>query len=392
MLTQKTAWVLFVFVYLGIAFGLTRYRLFNLDRWILTAWFWFLCGLGFILIDILLITLTGLAQEVSLMVVLALAGWLYFPLRQITLDRVLAHRMGGDTNAILARLLNEILQRAPSEKPDKLWPDLLQQLYQPLKLEEIEDEFVDTVTVENFGQSVLIPALPECLPLRLYNAQKGARLFSPDDTKLIQSVWRLYEHVLGFQQAQKKGAIKERRRIAADLHDDVSSKILSLVYRADNEENADLARETLNELRFVIHDLESPVQSLDACVTEWKLEIKRRCDESGLRLYWRQKPMPDINLLAIYRACIRKILREVLSNVIKHASATEVTVTVTCMDSQLVINIKDDGAGFDVKTKNDKSDGMGLKNMHRRIKDLNGKLLIESDMDYGTTIEITLPL
>lgn len=391
ILTQKTGWLLFVFVYLGIALGLVKYRLFNLDKWIITGWFWFLCGLAFILIDAVVIALTGLSQNISLMLLLAITGWLYIPLRQLTLDRILARRLGRDQDNTLPALLNEILKRAPDEKPDELWPDILQQLYQPLQIDKLDDT-VKKVSIQNYGQTILIPALPGSSALSMHNAQKGARLFSPDDAALIESVWLIYDHVLSFQQAQYNGARTERRRIARDLHDDVSAKVLSLVYRADNDANADLARETLSELRNVINDLESPQLSLRHIVKEWRLEAKRRCAEANLELHWNGASLPDIELLPVYKSSIRKVLRESLSNIIKHAEAALVKVEIGYKNQVLVFKIEDDGIGFDQQKKTQKKTAIGLNSMKRRIMDLGGQLNLESVHDTGTIIQVSLKL
>ncbi|MDH5517070.1 MAG: ATP-binding protein [Gammaproteobacteria bacterium] len=391
VLTQETGWLLFVFVYLAIALGLIKYRLFNLDKWILTAWFWFLCGLAFILVDAIVIALTGMSQNISLMLLLAITGWLYIPLRQLTLDRVLARRSGRDQDNTVSALLNEILRRAPNEKPDELWPDILQQLFQPLQINQLDDR-ADKVTVQNHGQSILIPALPGSLAVCLYNAQKGARLFSPDDAALIESVWMIYKHVLAFQQAQHNGARIERRRIARDLHDDVSAKVLSLVYRADNDENADLARETLSDLRSVIHDLESKSISLKDAVREWRLEAKRRCEEAKLVLHWQQTELPESELLAIYKSSLRKILRESLSNIIKHADANEVTVKLSYDAGQFCLQIEDDGKGFDKNLAAKNKSGIGLSSIRRRVFDLGGELKIDTDHGGGSCIQVSLML
>ncbi|MDH5394414.1 MAG: ATP-binding protein [Gammaproteobacteria bacterium] len=390
ILTQETGWFLFVFVYLGIALGLTKYRLFNLDKWILTAWFWFLFGLAFIVMDALVIALTGISQNISLMLLLAITGWLYIPLRQLTLDRMLMRRLGTDRRNLLSGLLSEILKRAPNEKPDELWTDILQQLYQPLQIDSAYAEAVTKVSIQNHGQSILIPALPGSMPFCLHNAQKGARLFSPHDAALIESVWMIYEHVLAFQQAQLNGARVERRRIARDLHDDVSAKVLSLVYRADNDENADLARDTLSELRSVIHDLESPQLSLQESVKEWRIEAKRRCEEAGLKLHWQQKELPEIELLPVYKSNLRKVFRESLSNIIKHAEADSVSIKISYIDNNFKLEIEDDGKGFDRSVAGKNKTSIGLNSIKRRVRDLGGILKIDTDHGIGTAIRVSL--
>lgn len=69
-------------LYLGMAAGLTRYRLFDLEQWWFKTWIWFFGGVLVVLLDVALIFGLGLAGEMALALSLALAGWLYFPLRQ----------------------------------------------------------------------------------------------------------------------------------------------------------------------------------------------------------------------------------------------------------------------------------------------------------------------
>ncbi|WVM92376.1 hypothetical protein ULG90_22850 [Halopseudomonas pachastrellae] len=72
---QTHAWAFFVLTYLGIALGIVRYRLFDLDRWILLAWFWFAFGVLFIVLDAFLILLLDLETSMGLLVSLAVVGW-----------------------------------------------------------------------------------------------------------------------------------------------------------------------------------------------------------------------------------------------------------------------------------------------------------------------------
>ena len=89
--------------------------------------------------------------------------------------------------------------------------------------------------------------------------------------------------------------------------------------------------------------------------------------------------------LALFR-----IVQEALHNVIKHANASLVKVTLTCERGKLHLIINDNGEGFDVSNKN--TYGSGLGNMKNRCKSLNAKLNIQSNIGKGTEINITLPI
>ncbi|MCW8911681.1 MAG: hypothetical protein OQK76_13790, partial [Gammaproteobacteria bacterium] len=327
LMTQKTGWVLFVIVYMGMALGLRRYRLFNLDSWILNAWFWLICGAGVILFDVFMFTSLGLDHDESIIISLALIGWVYFPLRQWVFDHLAKKKMRYNSRQLLPELLTILLTRSQLESPKILWPKLLEQMYRPLHLEISDNEKTPKTLIENSGQSILVPNLPGYLSIRMHNANKGARLFSPNDAKMIDAISLLYKHIVDFQDAQLQGAEKERKRLARDLHDDVSSKVLSLIYRSRSEQNADLGREILDELRNVINDLENGELSLEVNLFDWQCEIRQRCEDAGMKLNWQQSNiLKNIQLSTAEKSNMRKILRESVSNIIKHSNASVVNI------------------------------------------------------------------
>ena len=385
-ITQKTGWVLFVFVYLGMALGLRRYRLFNLDKWILNAWFWVLCGAGVILFDIILFANIGLDHNESIVMSLALVGWVYFPLRQYVFERLAQKNMKYSGQHFLPELLNVLLIRSQSENPRMLWAELLEHIYAPLHIEVVDGRRCAKTKIEDDGQSVVVPCLPGEDSLRLYNANKGERLFSTDDREMIDAVFLLYKHVIDFQDAQRQGAIKERKRLARDLHDDVSSKVLSMIYRSDSEENAQLGRETLEELRNVINDLENAEQSLQVNLFDWQCEVRQRCEESGLKLVWKaEKVSRKIQLSTVEKSNLRRILREAISNIIKHSNASVVTIELSHNNDVLNLMIKDNGKGFDVsKVKK----GNGLINIKRRAKEMDANFDMHSSEENGCVINV----
>jgi signal transduction histidine kinase len=81
------------------------------------------------------------------------------------------------------------------------------------------------------------------------------------------------------------------------------------------------------------------------------------------------------------------ITGEALSNVVRHAGATRVTVSAISSDGQLKLKIQDNGQGL----PNDYLQGFGLKNMHERTRLLGGEMSIESRKNFGTIISVEVP-
>ena len=92
----------------------------------------------------------------------------------------------------------------------------------------------------------------------------------------------------------------------------------------------------------------------------------------------------EINL---FRCC-----QELLTNAVKHAEATRITVQVIRHDSSIVLMVEDDGKGFDPNEANPDVEGIGLLNVETRARTLNGEYLVESVKGGGTLISIELPI
>ena len=86
------------------------------------------------------------------------------------------------------------------------------------------------------------------------------------------------------------------------------------------------------------------------------------------------------------------IIKECLHNVIKHAQASEVSLKINMQDSNLNIEIKDNGKGFDVENISSKSNSFGLSNIQHRAQFIGGDLVIYSRLKQGTQINFSIPL
>lgn len=198
-----------------------------------------------------------------------------------------------------------------------------------------------------------------------------------------------------------EGEQKERIRIARDLHDSIG-QLLSVVKMnlsnlgSQHQEDPNLMHtiglvdQTITEVRHISHNLIpeelnfglfSALEDLAAKVskagsTQVVLDVP---DE--VRAHQFEKS----NELSIYR-----IVQEALSNIVKHAQASVIELTVTQRPNVIIIAIKDNGSGFDIEQiKNSK--GIGWKNIAARVNLLDGNLQVRSEKLTGTQIEITIP-
>src|SRR3990170_951295 len=90
-----------------------------------------------------------------------------------------------------------------------------------------------------------------------------------------------------------------------------------------------------------------------------------------------------------------RVVQEALNNVARHAEAKNAEVTISTQADSVVVEIADDGKGFDlhdVRASADSSRGLGLMGMEERISLLNGRLEINSKIDEGTSIRLEVPL
>lgn len=185
---------------------------------------------------------------------------------------------------------------------------------------------------------------------------------------------------------------RERKRIAADLHDDLGAKLLTIVHTSESERISTLAREALEEMRLSVRGLTGkPVRLADA-LGDWRAEVVSRLAQAGIEGEW--DAPEDLPQTLSARAYVQttRILREATSNIIKHSHASfcSVAASINAGDFQLVVQDNGDGIAIDADRRLDR--GHGLASMKSRAKQLHGQCLVESGPGYGTVIRLTVPL
>lgn len=205
--------------------------------------------------------------------------------------------------------------------------------------------------------------------------------------------------------AMREGQEKEQKRIAKDLHDRLGS-MLAMVklhfksvedniehLRADNKKQYEKANTLLDsaceEVRKIAHNMTSGVLmkfGLVAALEDLKDKLEQtRQVKVDFIAHGLDNRLENDAEITLYR-----IIQELISNILKHAEAREITIQLVKSNSGLNIVVEDDGLGFDLNNRKDS--GMGLKNVAARVDTLNGELNIDSTPGNGTTITIDIPL
>jgi len=186
---------------------------------------------------------------------------------------------------------------------------------------------------------------------------------------------------------------RERKRIAADLHDDLGAKLLTIVHTSESDRISTLAREALEEMRLSVRGLTGkPLQLLDA-LGDWRAEVVSRLGQANIMAEWKS-PAEDIIHTLPARAYVQttRIFREAVSNIIKHSGGTHCTVSCNVQDGDFLVVIQDNGQGISTETDGRLDRGHGMASMKSRAKQMQGQCLVESGPGWGTVIRLTIPL
>lgn len=189
-----------------------------------------------------------------------------------------------------------------------------------------------------------------------------------------------------------------RLRIARDLHDDVGANLgsISLLAQlmekkpssADASQVRDIATHTIDTLRDIIWFIDPTHDNLNELVM--RLQETSRIMLSAVRFRFEQHgEFGSTNLSLPFRRNVPAIFKEALHNLLRHANASEVVITVSRSDNIFEFRVQDNGIGFPTDRKNS---GNGLKNMKRRAREINGQLVIESASGSGTTVILSAPI
>ena len=214
------------------------------------------------------------------------------------------------------------------------------------------------------------------------------------------------EKQLSAAEAVLKGEEQERTRLAKDLHDGLGGLLSGIKYSftsmkdnlimtPDNarvfERSLDMLDTSIQEMRRVAHNLmpESIFRfGLDLALNDFCSTI----NESGVvKIRYQSFGLENVKLSHTILVSVYRIIQELMNNVMKHAQAQQALVQVTVSDNLLLIDVEDDGKGFDAELLSSRK-GIGWSNIQSRIDYLSGKLDLKSNPGEGTIVHIEIKI
>ncbi|MGD8402385.1 MAG: sensor histidine kinase [Anaerolineales bacterium] len=221
------------------------------------------------------------------------------------------------------------------------------------------------------------------------------------------------ENLKLLEQAHQMGITQERQRLAAEIHDSLTQGFISIVTHLEIAEakleqhpeapQADLqgllnqarqtARDNLTAARQMTWALRPDLQqvaplaeSLEKVTDNWaatnNISVEFSSSGDARQLH------PDVETTLV------RTTREALTNIQKHAQATQVTVTLTYMDTLVALDVQDNGRGCDTESlaRRSSGSGFGLESIREQVEQLGGELTIEGRPGKGCTVAIALPV
>ena len=189
----------------------------------------------------------------------------------------------------------------------------------------------------------------------------------------------------------------ERARIMQDMHDGLGSQLVSSLALAQGGELSpkqtyELLRGCIDDLRLAIDTSTDSRDSLPLALGNLRFRMEPRLKCAGIALKWDTSHLNEnLNLAADQQLPLLRMIQETITNTLKHAQAQTLMVSVMNTPAELVIDITDDGCGFDIAAAQVNSRGKGLNSLHKRSRVLGAELVLTST-PKGTRTRLTLLL
>ena len=216
---------------------------------------------------------------------------------------------------------------------------------------------------------------------------------------------QLKDQELAGLDAMIEGQEKERQRIANDLHDNLGGLLATLKLHFQNlktktdrlrDEQDELFKttnslldETYQQVRNYAHQRNAGLKTSEGLVPSIKNFASKVSVGNNLVVQVEAHDM-DERLENSVEITIFRIVQELITNVIKHAEASEIIVHLTSFEDHINIMVEDNGKGFDPSIIKD-NDGMGLASIIKRVEHLGGNVDIDSHAGNGTTVILNIP-
>lgn len=386
--SQGLMFTTFLLMYGGLALGVLRYRLFDLERWWFSIWAWFLGGVAILLMDGILASFLTLSGTSALALATAIVGWLYFPIRQWFWHKM-SYRKGLAIEAWLPKAVAQLVRVKTPLQLENAWQQSLQDLFQPLTIEQTTQRIND-ISIGQNGLQLLLPTMTQKGSLTVNNAGQGQRLFTKNDSKNAQTLLSMFQLMEKALAAKTEGANNERDRIRQDIHDDLGAKLLSILHSSQEPRPMALAKEALHDLKNLLQSIEIEPIAIEYAMAHWQQEARERIPEH-LKLTWIEpKESILLELPPEYFSHLTRAIRECLTNALRHTDADQITIEIR-LNNTIDIVISNNGVRQgEVVSNEHKTGGRGSLILQQRCESLGGSYQ-SHQIDQNWQVHISIP-
>lgn len=244
-----------------------------------------------------------------------------------------------------------------------------------------------------------------------HDKESGDRRFGDEDVRLAEIFASRASVAVELRQRVARDALQrvvtaqelERRRLARELHDETGQALTSILLglrgleEADSPEQLaeavgavrDLVRSTLQDVRRLAVELRPKALDDFGLVAALERLTESFAEQTGIDIEF-VHTLPDGRLPSDLETALYRIVQESLTNVVKHARASNVSIVLSGAAGSASVVVEDDGVGFEPGRLS--GDGIGLLGMRERIGILGGTVTLESRPGAGTTFRAEIPL
>jgi two-component system NarL family sensor kinase len=284
------------------------------------------------------------------------------------------------------------------QQENKLQAEEVQRLHQQSLIKQLE---IDKRTLEARRKNLVVGLLFITLLLVALTGYVYYRRFKLRKEEQLNRV--VAEQQKLATRALFEGEQKERMRIARDLHDSIGQmlsvakmQLSSLPQTLETKEQEQimatqsLLDKTIQEVRHISHNLIP--EELDFGLINALEELSDKINKTeGVAVQVNvSEELSSYTFNKQFELSLYRIIQEIISNMLRHAQAKEISISLQQKEKLLLLDIRDDGKGFDPSSITE-TKGLGWKNILARVSLLNGKMDIHSERIKGTQIQITLP-
>ena len=281
----------------------------------------------------------------------------------------------------------------------------------PTLVNKYDGSILEARTPNAKNESLLaVPLLIDGVPIGAINVANKQGGFTQDDVRILGLLADVaaiaIENTRLRERAEQEAIVEQRRWLARELHDSVTQAMYSVSLYAEATRMAhakgkhDVVTENLEELQTMVHEalfgirvllfeLHPPILGDQGLAESLRIRLAAVESRVGLQtelLVEGERRLPSAMEEELYR-----IVQEALNNVVKHARAGNVTISLHFDEYGVILEIADNGKGFDPEIAKD-GGGIGLRGMEERVQRINGTLLIRTEQDKGTVLRVDVPL